>query len=132
MSCHHENEEHSAFGPHLGDLAKRFQGAELLRHTLEPSREIHGDYHTYVFVMKDGRVIVGFVVKQDAREIHVVANPTISEEKSILQKKDIEARRIYTRSMMPEGLLDSLGRQDILDMLAFIQSAQTSKRQPAE
>ena len=132
MHCHHENTAFPAFGPHLGDLAKRYTGAELLRHTLEPSREIHADYHTHSFEMKDGRVVAGFIVKEDAREIHVVSNPIIAEESSVVRKADVESRSRSAKSTMPDGMLDRFQREEILDMLAFIQSAQVKKRQPEE
>ena len=39
-----------------------------------------------------------------------------------IQKTDITARAPSTVSLMPEGLVDDLGQQDIADLIAFLQA----------
>ncbi|MDA1015028.1 MAG: c-type cytochrome [Planctomycetota bacterium] len=129
FQCHLTRKHGATYGPYVADLAKRFTGSKLLEHILEPSREIHKDFRTHVFVMKDGRVVAGFVVKDEGDNIHVVSNPLVPEEVASVSKVGMEERHNSVRSMMPDHMLHTFKRNEILDLLAFIQSAADRRKQ---
>jgi hypothetical protein len=54
--------------------------------------------------------------------IHVRSNPLRPEEIKIIPKSRIEEHRKSSVSIMPEGLLDTFTREEILDLVAFVQS----------
>jgi len=43
----------------------------------------------------------------------------------IIQKADVTDRQPSNVSLMPEGLVDGLGQQDIADLIAFLQAGST-------
>jgi hypothetical protein len=62
------------------------------------------------------------VVKEDAAAVHVVTNLLLPNEVRVLGKAKIAARKPSELSPMPTGLLVTLQREEILDLLAFVES----------
>jgi len=122
IQCHRVNGMGGAYGAKISDLTSRFTGRALLHHILEPSLEIAKGYETHTFLTRGGRVLAGFIVKNTANTVHVAGNPNHPEETVIVQKADIEERRKSSVSTMPAGALDSYNREEILNLIAFIQS----------
>ncbi len=119
--CHVMAGKGEKFGPDLTDVVKRFQGEKLIQQILKPSSEIHKEFQTQLFLTQGGRVVSGLVVKDELKSIHVLPNPLRPENIEVVEKADIAERRMSDVSTMPEGLLDTFKRREILDLLAFLQ-----------
>lgn len=109
-------------GPDLKDVTKRYKGDKLLQQLIDPSSEINEKYQTYKFLLADGRVISGVITKQDRKQIEVMTNLLTPEKTTRLMKDEIEQQVKSTISAMPTGLIDMLSKEEIGDLLTFLQS----------
>jgi len=123
IKCHKINCVGSAIGPDLTETHKRFQGVKLLEQILTPSSEIHKEYQSYVIITDAGKSLVGLLVKEDDKAYHLLPNPLLPEQITIIPKDEIDEIIPSKLSTMPEGLLMTLTRDEILDLLAFIEAS---------
>ncbi len=109
-------------GPDLVESVKKLKGEPLLRQILEPSSEINEKYRNYQFQLSDGRVVAGVVVKEGPLEYHVVSNLLLPQAVTRVTKSQVEETIASKISPMPEGLLNVLTKEEILDLIAFVES----------
>lgn len=110
-------------GPDLTESVKKNQGLKLLQQILEPSHEIHPQHQSYQFLLSSGAIVSGVIVNEDEHEVQVAANLLAPQAITKLAKADIEERVATKVSAMPQGLVDVLTKQEILDLLAYLESA---------
>jgi putative heme-binding domain-containing protein len=111
-----------ALGPDLVETLRRHRGRSLLEQILEPSREIHERYRTEQFLLTNGRLVAGIVREETPDVCRVVPNLLAPETVVTVRKADVEERVATRQSAMPAGLLDVLSRQEILDLVAFVEA----------
>lgn len=115
--CHMLFDSGGQVGPNLTG-AQRFNLDYVLGKVLDPSAVVARDYHMTVIKLKDGRVINGIVQREtDAAVTLKAPNETI-----VVQKDEIDKRKLSDISMMPEGLLASMSTEDARDLLAYLAS----------
>jgi hypothetical protein len=61
------------------------------------------------------------LIDEDDGKVVLVTNP-LTQEHAVVLKKDIVRRKLSTVSPMPEGLANILSREEILDLLALLES----------
>jgi putative heme-binding domain-containing protein len=110
-------------GPDLVESVKKYKGEQLLRQIVEPSSEINEKFRNYQFQLSDGRVVAGVVVKEEPTEYYVVSNLLLPQAITRVNKKDIEERVASKVSPMPEGLLNVLTKEEILNLAAFVEAS---------
>jgi putative membrane-bound dehydrogenase-like protein len=115
QQCHKLFGEGATIGPDLTGY-NRAQIDYLLVKIVDPSSQIAKDYHMSVLETKDGRTITGIVVERAARRI-VVQTAT---ERIVLGKEDVESETESAQSMMPEGQLDALSKEQVRDLIAYL------------
>lgn len=120
--CHRMNGKGADVGPDLTKLNAEYSAKDVLQHMLEPSLKIEKKYRSYTFILTSGRVVTGQIVKEDDASIHVLDNPTAPDKLRVLQKDDVEERDPSNVSIMPQGVLNKLTREEILDLLAYVVS----------
>jgi putative heme-binding domain-containing protein len=111
-------------GPNLVETVKKRRGRELLEHILEPSREIGEGYRTVQFVLESGRVVSGVVTGETDESLRVTPNLLVPESVVTIPKSQIEERVPSRVSPMPAGLVNVLEREEILDLLAFLEAGE--------
>mgnify|MGYP002622909083 CR=1 FL=1 len=109
-------------GPDLRESVKKLQGLKLLQQILEPSSAIHPKYQTHQFFLADGQILTGVIAKENEAEFQVMSNLLTPHQITSVKKKDVEEMIASKISPMPEGLLNVLTRQEILDLVSFVQS----------
>lgn len=120
--CHRFGSIGTEVGPDLTTIASRFKKKDLLESILWPSKVISDQYKAEMFELKDGKVLVGVVVREDALRVHL--RTAESPERPVpVPKAQIAERAEATVSLMPEGLLEGFTQQDISNLLAFLLSA---------
>jgi putative heme-binding domain-containing protein len=73
------------------------------------------------FTLKDGTLVVGRLVSED--EDKLVLRPSmLAPEMRTLRKNDIRSRESSRISPMPPGLISVLTRQELLDVLAYLEA----------
>ena len=126
--CHKLGPEGYAYGPDLSDVFKRYDNdrAEVLRHIIEPSLVITNRYRNYQFELKNGDSVTGMIVKEDADTVSVQTGPSDALIQP-LKTSEIRERQPQTSSTMPMGLLNSLSKEQILDLLAYLEAGGNSQ-----
>ncbi len=132
--CHKVN-EHShtlgknlAIGPNLDEVVKKHKHdpKAVLAEILEPSRKIEDKYRTVLFVLDDGQTINGNIVTEDDKSVTILTGPPQVKQKKV-SKDSIEFQRTSPISIMPADLLNTLDKEEILDLLAFVLSGGNAK-----
>ncbi len=127
--CHRFSDYGGAVGPELTAVASRFDRRALLESIIEPSKVISEQYQNEEFNTLDGKVIIGRVVDENRTTISV--QPDSLDPKRIeIKKSDIDTRKAAKLSPMPAHLVDVLSSDDILDLIAYMESA-GRKQHPA-
>jgi putative heme-binding domain-containing protein len=109
-------------GPELSDAGKRFKRSEILRDLLEPSKVINPKFQTQIIETGDGEIITGIVVREDSTTIRLLKDPRETCEPKDIRADNIESRQTAKISMMPLGQMTTLSKDEILDLLGYIES----------
>ena len=125
--CHVIGNEGGFVGPQLTNAGRRFSAHDLLETILDPNKEVSDQYQATVFQLDDGRVVTGRVANLVDERYRVMEDMIHPSQFTTIRVSEIEAMRESKTSMMPAGLVDSLTRDEILDLLAFLQS--TAKKE---
>jgi cytochrome c len=126
-SCHKMGKDGGTLGPDLTEVGKRMAKqpmprVALLRELLEPSAVIDEKYRTYVVTLDDGTQKAGVITEQTDQAIRLAANPAVPDERIVLPRERIEALHKSDVSMMPAGLVSTLTREEVLDLLAYLEA----------
>lgn len=124
VQCHQLGKEGYAYGPDLtGYLTRSGNDRKtMLTSILEPSKTIADRYSNYVFELNDGDELVGMVVSEDPEVVRVQTGPSAALIQPV-KKSDIKKRTPQGSSQMPLGLLNLLTKEQVLDLLAYIESS---------
>ena len=127
FSCHQIGDgKGGRLGPDLAKLDERLRGHELLAHILEPSRRVDDKYKSRTIVTERGKIYSGFVVFENASDIRLTSDPLAPRATSIIPKHEIEQMHLANESSMPAGVLNRFDKQQVLDLLAYIESRNIS------
>jgi len=119
--CHRFGNEGGLAGPDLSAVGSRFDRRALLESVLEPSKVIDEKFRNTRFTLKNGTSIAGMVEREDPEKLSVRETP-FAEKVIELVKANIVRREPSLVSPMPEGLVNILDREGILDLLALLES----------
>jgi putative membrane-bound dehydrogenase-like protein len=116
MACHQIGSAGGQIGPNLSGAGA--MGLEaVLRNILTPNAAMEPGYRIYRVEMKNGDLIDAFFVSED-KNATIIRQPGLQDRR--LDKKDIRSTKFIRRSLMPEGLLDTLQDQQVADLLAYL------------
>ena len=121
-ACHRMNGEGNEFGPDLVQLGGKWDAQKILKHVLEPSLEINKNFQSHVFELMDGRTIVGLITAAGPGFIKVIQDPLKSSQATRVRLDTIQDRRKSQTSLMPSGLINTLRRDEVLDLIAYVNS----------
>jgi len=99
----------------------KYELEELLKQLIEPSVIIAEGYEAEVFVTTDGEILSGIVQEEDDEAVYVRDDP-YRDDSLVLPKDEIEERVVSEVSTMPNGLLTTFTREDILELMAYLDS----------
>jgi len=72
-------------------------------------------------------VVIGRVVVEDKDMLSVMTSAFAPETLTPVKTGDVKSRKSYPISMMPVGLINGLNRDELLDLIAYIQSGGNPK-----
>jgi putative membrane-bound dehydrogenase-like protein len=90
----------------------------LLQKLTDPSAAVPNDYRMQIIVLEDGRLISGIVREQTLRSVTVQTD----RQKLVIPRGDIAQMKPSKLSMMPEGQLDKMSREEMLDLIGYLQT----------
>lgn len=120
-SCHRFNGAGGGVGPDLTGVASRYTLRDLLENIVEPSKVISDQYGSEEILLTDGTTLVGRAYEENGKVV-VVADPRNPEEFTAVDKSQVKTRKPYPVSLMPAGLLNPLNKEEVLDLVAYLQS----------
>jgi putative heme-binding domain-containing protein len=117
-SCHNLYGNGGNIGPELTG-ANRTDVAYLLSNIMDPSGVVQDDYKLVTLTTTDGRTYLGNVINENTRNLTL---RVIGQEPVVISQSSIQSRDVSERSMMPEGLLDHLSENEIIDLFSYLMS----------
>jgi putative heme-binding domain-containing protein len=115
--CHRLAGEGANLGPDLTGAAGRFSARDLLLAILEPSREVPDVWRDLELWGEHGLLAAGRLESEREGEL------TVRDTSGVIVALDAAAvveRTPHRLSRMPEGLLDLLTGDEVLDLLAYV------------
>ncbi len=116
QTCHSVAGQGGQVGPVLnGAGAMGLEG--ILRAILTPNAAMEAGYRTYRVELRDGDVLDGFLVSQNDKVI-ILRQPNGADQR--ISMEDVRRASFTGRSLMPEGLLESMSDSDAADLLSYL------------
>lgn len=115
--CHLPRGERGRIGPNLSGVNNR-DAETLLSHILDPSAAIRARYANYVLVTRSGYVHDGLLAGETAGTVTLRGE---REDVTVL-RRNIAELRASTVSLMPEGLEETMTRQELADVIAYLRA----------
>ncbi len=116
LKCHGIGGSGGQIGPDMTSIGASAQPDYLLESLLLPSKAIKENYNTTVVATVDGKVLTG--IKQRENKDELVLRDAEGKDITI-PTKDIDDRK-DGKSLMPEGLVDGLTKQELVDLTRFL------------
>jgi putative heme-binding domain-containing protein len=123
IACHRFGNDGGAVGPDLTAVSSRYGRHDILESILLPSKVISEQYMDTIVRLKNKEVINGRVLEETDTTLVIRPNPLKPDERTTVNKSDIELRKLSKLSPMPTGLVDSFTQDEILDLIAYLESA---------
>lgn len=120
VGCHKLEGVGREFGPDLSKLEPKWTELDILKEILDPSAKINEKYQTNVIELGSGKVITGLVIEETPDVIKIVENPLVKADPIVIKRGDIVERTKSKTSIMPKGLLDKLTRDEIVDLVSYV------------
>jgi putative membrane-bound dehydrogenase-like protein len=121
-ACHMLHGEGGKIGPDLTG-SNRTNTAYLMSNILNPSGDVQEDYKLVVVTTQDGRTYSGNIIGESDRNITL---RVVGQEPIKINKSQIRTRDVSEKSMMPEGLLNNLKEDEVLDLIAYLKKLEPS------
>ena len=119
-ACHLLYGEGGKIGPDITG-SNRANLDYILLNSLAPSYDVPEGYRMVIIQTIDGRVLNGVIGSEDANRIVL---KTVDQPEVVIAKEDIELRKVSDKSMMPDGQLQQLKRQEVIDLIKYLQTSQ--------
>ena len=119
-ACHMLYGEGGKVGPDLTG-SNRANLDYILLNSVDPSFDVPDAYRTVSVLTVDGRSVNGVLAEEDAKRIVL---KTAEQPRVVIAKEDIEVRKTSPKSMMPEGQLDQMKPQEVIDLIKYLRTTQ--------
>lgn len=114
--CHEPRRQGGRIGPDLSGINNKTK-EELITSILNPSYAIEQRFVNYLITTKDGRMYDGIIANETAWAITLRGG---AEDDETVLRKNVASIRASSVSLMPEGLENSLGKQGLADVIAYL------------
>ena len=112
--------EGTGLAPDLTGVGSTFTRDVILQSIIEPSATINGRFFQTTFTLKNGTTVTGSVIDAGGGKIlvaSVMMNPQATVE---IAQADVKSEEPSKLSAMPAGLLNELTKEQIVELLAFL------------
>jgi putative heme-binding domain-containing protein len=100
-------------------LGNKGDAKAVLQEILEPSKTIEDKYRNVTLELGDENSLSGLILAEDATSVTIQTGPAANQIQKVA-KSAIKSRKASALSLMPAALLNSLDKEQVLDLLAFI------------
>jgi putative membrane-bound dehydrogenase-like protein len=119
FTCHRVGAEGGSIGPDLTKIGAIRADRDLIESIVFPGSTIAQEFELYAVVTSDGRIISG-IMREHSADTIVLRDSSGAETR--LRRKQIEEMDRQSNSMMPEGLTKLLTREELRNLIAYLQS----------
>ena len=116
--CHKLGPEGTEIAPDLTNRP-RHNPVYLLANLSHPSAIIPHEYQVHVVMTDAGKVVTGFKVEENAKTITIL---DATNQRTVIARDEIEEVKLSEKSLMPENLIETLGEEQLRDLLSFLRS----------
>lgn len=114
--CHAIGGAGGLLGPDLSTLGASAPLDYIIESVLSPAAKVKEGYHSVVFRLKDGGMVMGIAGGETEKDV-IVRLPGMEQ---LVAKDAIAGRDLAPGSLMPPGLVDILGAEDQAHLYAFL------------
>lgn len=118
-TCHTIQGQGGKIGPDLSKIGAIRAPRDLLEAIVFPSASFARGYEPFAVATSDGQVHTGIIGRETADAVYLVNSNRVEVR---IERAAIESLRQAAVSIMPEGMDAQLSRQDLADLIAFLQS----------
>lgn len=122
FACHRFANEGGGTGPDLTQVVGRFGPRDLLEAIIDPNKVISDQYAAIDVITTDGRRLSGRIVNLFGDTISINTDMLDPNKNVGVNRNLIDTIGPSKISMMPTGLIDTLTRDEILDLVAYLYS----------
>jgi putative membrane-bound dehydrogenase-like protein len=123
-TCHRLENVGIEVGPDLLSALRNKSAEQLLTDILDPSREVDPRYINYIVTTKAGRSFSGMIAAETASSVTL---RRAEKAEDVILRSQIELLEATAKSLMPEGLEMQMNKQDMADVIAYLQAVAASK-----
>lgn len=121
LNCHRVGTDGANVGPDLTHVGGHYDARKIWESIVEPSQTVDPKYRNRTYAMDDGRMVTGRVVHVDGSELVIETDPVAATTAKV-ERAAIESSTVSQLSPMPSGLVNSLSKEEILDLLFYLSS----------
>ncbi|MCA9247850.1 MAG: c-type cytochrome [Planctomycetales bacterium] len=121
--CHRVGAEGGQVGPDLTSVARRFGRRDLVDSMINPSKVVDDKYRNLVVVTARGAVHSGMLLGGDDASLVLSPDPLDPSRNVRVPRNEVESQQFSLVSPMPQGTLDRLTKDEILDLVAYLEAA---------
>jgi putative membrane-bound dehydrogenase-like protein len=118
-ACHAVQSDGGRIGPDLSKIGAIRTGPDLLESIVFPSASFARGYEPYVVETKDGKLHSGIIARETAEALYL---RTAERAEIRIPRSAVEAINPGKVSIMPQGLDALLSREELRDLIAFLQA----------
>lgn len=119
IACHQIGKVGGIIGPELDSVGRGVPVELLIEAVVWPQRQIKEGYIATSLALKDGRKLQGYKISEGAADMQL--KDLLTGSVSTFAKTDITARQ-ESGSLMPEGLMTNMTREELRDLIAYLSS----------
>lgn len=119
-ACHVMYDAGGKIGPDLTG-SNRANLDYFLLNSVDPSYDVPEGYRMVQILTYDDRAVNGVLAEEDDTRIVL---KTVEQPRLTIAKDDIAVRKISSKSMMPDGQLDAMKPQQILDLVKYLRTTE--------
>lgn len=122
LACHRFGNQGGGVGPDLTAVSTRFKRLDILESVVDPSKVVSEQFQNTSVELKNGDDAIGRLVDESADSLVLVPNQLEPDKRMVIKKSDVAKRSFSKLSPMPSALADMLSKEDLLDLVAFLES----------
>jgi putative heme-binding domain-containing protein len=120
--CHRFAGEGGDTGPDITGVGNRFSTVYLFESLVVPSRAVSDQYVNTILRTHDGEIVTGRILEETDEFVRLRTDP-FALKPVVVAKVNISDRQPSKLSEMPQGLVNVLTKDEILDLIAYLRSA---------
>jgi putative heme-binding domain-containing protein len=118
-TCHRLENVGVEVGPDLLSALRNKSREQLIIDIMDPSREVDPRYLNYLVTTKKGQTLSGMIVAETGSSVTL---RRAEKAEDVILRSQIDDIQATAKSVMPENLETQLSKQDLADLIAYLQS----------